>query len=425
MFVDEARIIAISGKGGDGAVSFHREKYRPKGGPDGGNGGRGGSVTLKSTESVSSLRHIKDHPHQRARNGEKGKSNNRQGADAPDLEVPVPTGTVVRDEAGTVLADLAEPSQGFVAAPGGRGGRGNATFLSDTRRAPGFAELGEPGREVTLTLELRLIADVAVLGFPNVGKSTLVAAISAARPKIADYPFTTLDPTLGVVEVDHDRFTICDIPGLIEGAAEGKGLGLRFLKHAERAAAFVHLIDVSADRDPLHDLESVNQELQKYRPDLLDRPQVIVLNKIDLVTNERLNESADRFSAQVHKISALKREGIDDLVAELHQIVTKARTESSEAQGFELFRDTGADRFRLEREGSAWRLRGETVERWVAMTDMGNPEAVGYLQNRMERAGVERALAQAGAKHGDEVRIRDVSFEWWPSGSSPPEESVR
>ncbi|MGI8426168.1 MAG: GTPase ObgE [Actinomycetota bacterium] len=433
MFVDEVRIVVSSGKGGDGAVSFHREKYRPNGGPDGGDGGRGGSVVLIAEQGLSSLGTLKDHPHQRAKSGSNGAKNNKTGADADDLKVHVPVGTAVMDEQGALLADLAAPGDRVVIAKAGRGGRGNAAFKTHARRAPGFGELGEPGVELRLKLEIRLVADVAVIGLPNAGKSTLVAALSAARPKVAGYAFTTLEPSLGVVELPGDetleqgeeRFTICDIPGLIEGAHEGKGLGLKFLKHAERAPVFVHMIDAKAE-DPLEDFRVVTNELKEFREDLASRPQLVALNKIDVVEQGLIDRAVARFAevrVDALPISGAERIGLEDLVRRLWAMVQQARAEQPPAAGFELFR-TPQDQVHVGAQGDGWRLKGNRIERWVAMTDMSNPQAVSYLQTRLERAGVEEQLAAAGASHGDEVHIGPISFEWWPTGSDPDGETA-
>jgi GTP-binding protein len=335
----------------------------------------------------------------------------------------VPIGTVVTDEQGSVLADLAMEGQRFLAARGGRGGKGNAAFLSEKRRAPTFAELGEPGDEKWLRLELRLIADVAVIGFPNAGKSTLVSKVSAARPKVADYPFTTLEPSIGVVEVDGRRFKVCDIPGLIEGAHEGKGLGLKFLRHADRALVFLHLIDLASDRDPHDDYRVVRSELGRFREKLLNRKEVVALNKSDLASESKVREVVDGFRQQegleAHAISAQEETGLDQLLSLLAAEVEAAREESQSAEGFELFRTVPEERISVRSEDGAWRVRGAKVERWVAMTDMNNSEAVAHLQGRLERAGVEGALGEAGASKGDEVRIGEVTFEWWPPGTAP------
>lgn len=414
MFVDEARVHVSSGKGGDGAVTFHR----PKGGPDGGDGGRGGSVILVADQNIGSLIALRDHPHRRAPSGTNGAKNNRTGAEAKDLVLAVPLGTVIRDDGGVVLADLARQDDSFVVVKGGRGGRGNAAFKTNSRRLPSFGELGEPGETRVISLELRLIADVAVVGFPNSGKSTLVGAVSAARPKVADYAFTTLEPSLGVVERRQTRFTICDIPGLIEGAHEGKGLGLRFLRHAARAPVFLHLIDLTAtERDPLRDHEVIQFELRKFREDLAERPIVVALNKVDVVDVDVVDAAKARFPL-AFPISALQADGLDPLIEELFRLVNAANEAAAGIEGFELFRSTEIP-LTVKREDHSWRVEGASVRRWVAMTDMNNPEAVAYLQDRLERSGVERALADAGASHGDEVRIGPVEFEWWPTGSAP------
>lgn len=432
MFVDECRLYLAAGRGGDGAVSFHREKYKPRGGPDGGNGGRGGSVILLAEAGSGSLRWLRDHPHQKAMDGTPGHKNNRTGKEGDDLTLPVPPGTVVRDEEGHILADLAAAGDQCVVAAGGRGGRGNAAFLSDRRRAPGFGELGEPGVVLTVYLELRLIADVAVIGLPNAGKSTLVGALSAADPKVGAYPFTTLEPTLGrvtgpplVAGGDEVMFTICDVPGLIEGAHEGKGLGLGFLRHAERALALLHLVDASSEvaepvADPLAGYALVRNEITAYSPAMAGLPEVAVLNKIDLVDGEVLATVGTRFRAAgvpVLAISAAAGTGLEELVAELTRVVAGQRESRKGQGGLELFR-TEVRPLAVRRENEAWRLSGSAIERWVAMCDLANPEAVSYLQERMERAGVEAALATAGATPGDEVRIGDSTFEWFPSAGA-------
>lgn len=416
MFVDEARIQVASGRGGDGAVTFRREKYRPRGGPDGGDGGSGGSVVLIADRNEGSLRFLKDHPHQRASPGDKGASNNRSGGRAEDRLLHVPPGTTVRDEEGTLLADLASPGDQYVAAAGGRGGRGNAAFTNSRRRAPRFGELGEPGVERWLRLEIRLIADIAVVGFPNAGKSTLVAALSSARPKVASYPFTTLEPTLGVVERGDDRLVICDVPGLIEGAHAGKGLGIKFLRHAQRASVFLHLIDVSSGRDPRGDHQALRRELETFDPTLTLRPEVVGLSKSDAASPQAIRAAAAVLNG-AFPISSVTGEGLDDLVVRLLELVKDQREARGPDKGFELFRTEPSERLQVEREGEGWRVRGPAVERWVAMTDLENDEAVAYLQSRLGRTGLEKALAKAGAAPGDDVTIGKSSFEWRPDGS--------
>ncbi|MGH2812547.1 MAG: GTPase ObgE [Actinomycetota bacterium] len=418
MFVDEARVKLSGGRGGNGAVSFHREKFRPKGGPDGGHGGRGGSVVLVASPGVGSLVWLRDHPHQKAGDGEPGGGNNKTGADGADLELPVPVGTVVSDDRGEVIADLATPGDRFVVVAGGRGGRGNAAFLSGARRAPGFAELGEPAEERWATLEIRTIADVAVIGYPNSGKSTLVGALTRARPKIADYPFTTLEPQPGVIESGSQRFTICDIPGLIEGAHEGRGLGLKFLRHAERAPMILHLVDLASGRDPLEDYVAVRAELRKFREELATRPEVVALNKADVADPDQLPSIIELFRSRGVEpvvISAKERTGLDGLVERLTEV--RKGLEGPAREGFALFRSE-PDSTKVKREGDGWRVSGKSVERWVAMTDLSNPEGVSYLQARLERSGVEKMLAEAGATPGDEVRIGNAVLEWWPTGKA-------
>lgn len=410
-----------SGQGGNGSASFHKEKYKPKGGPDGGNGGNGGSVVLVASPGAGDLAWLRNHPHQSAPNGGSGGRNNRTGASAPDRELEVPVGTLVKDEQGRILADLARAGERFVVARGGRGGRGNAALVNPRRRAPGFAELGEPGEEVWLRLELRLIADIAVIGLPNAGKSTLVRALSRARPKVAGYPFTTLEPSLGVVDTGEVTMTICDVPGLIEGAHEGKGLGLKFLRHATRAGGFVHMIDLAAGTDPLHDYRVVAEELREFRDDLAERPLVVALNKMDLVDQDSAKEARDRFAAEgidAVLISASEGTGLEELTGRLADIVATRREHREEPRGFELYSRV-PEPLRVTAEDDAWRVTGDKVERWVAMTDLSNAEAVSYLQSRMEKAGVERVLAEAGAHPGDEVRIGESEFTWWPAGSNP------
>lgn len=423
MMVDEAHIFVSSGKGGAGAVSFHKAKYKPRGAPDGGNGGRGGSVVLEAGPGAGSLSWLSRHPHQIAGTGVAGGASNCSGANAPDLILNVPAGTLVKDEQGRILADLAVGGDRVTVARGGRGGRGNAAFVSSRRRAPGFGELGEPGEERWLRLELALIADVAVIGLPNAGKSTLVGALSAARPKVADYPFTTLEPSLGVVRHHGMVFTMCDIPGLIAGAHQGKGLGLKFLRHATRSGVFVLMIDLASEAEPVAAFRTVTDELRRYRQDLSERPMLIALNKMDLVTRPKIDRIRQEFvelGLEVITISAAGGTGLDELTECLARLVAAWRAGQAGPQGFELF-STEPDPIRAVREGELWRVSGGAVERLVAMTDLSNPEAVSYLQLRMDRAGVEQVLATAGAEPGDEVRIGPSVFTWWPNNTVPGE----
>jgi GTP-binding protein len=420
MLVDETRVFVASGKGGDGSASFRREKYRPLGGPDGGDGGRGGSVVFVADDSVTSLSWLKDHPHQRAKLGTMGGRNNRTGAEAEDLVVPVPPGTLIRDESGTLLADLACPGDRSVVAKGGRGGRGNTALINAQRRAPSFAELGEPGEERWLNLELTLIADVAVIGLPNAGKSTLVGAVSGAHPKIGAYPFTTLEPTLGIVEHRDARFSICDIPGLVEGAHLGKGLGLKFLRHGRRSAMFIQMVDATSDADPVADYETVRHELASYDPELGDRPTVVALNKVDLCSPEDVEERLRRLreaGIMALAISAAAPTGLSELLDEVADCLAAERGRSQAAQGFQLY-SRPPDSITVFREGEGWRVESRVVRRWVAMTDLSNAEAVSYLQMRLERHGVEEKLRKAGAKPGDDVIIGGKVFSWWPRGTA-------
>jgi len=403
-FVDEVQLNVRGGDGGAGAVSFRRESHVPHGGPDGGSGGAGGDVWLEADRNTASLLAFRDHPHRRATSGAHGSGKKLHGAAGDDLVIPVPEGTVVKDREARVLADLVRHGDRYLAARGGRGGRGNARFLSNARRAPGFAEQGEYGEERWLRLELKLLADAAIVGFPNAGKSTLIAAVSAARPKIADYPFTTLEPHLGVVRFDEHEFVLADIPGLIEGAAEGKGLGHRFLRHVERARALVVLLDLASidGQSPDEQERVLLGELARYQPELLDRPRLVVGSKADVATAA--------FDGMT--ISAVTHEGLHEFLGALGALVDAARAAEPVAEPYVVHRprDEG---FSVRREGDgSWVIIGRNAERVVAMSDLTNPEALAYLQERFRKMGVERALARAGAREGDTVRIGDVELEY-------------
>ena len=414
-FVDEVKINVRAGAGGNGASAFHHEPFKPKGGPDGGDGGDGGSVIMRADGSVGTLLELRDNPHIKGQRGGHGEGKRRHGSRGEDRVILVPPGTVVYDAQGTLIADLANPGDELVAAQGGRGGRGNARFATPTRRAPTFAERGEPGEESWLRLELRLLADVGLVGFPNAGKSTLVARISAARPKIADYPFTTLVPNLGVVRLGDDSFVVADIPGLIAGASEGKGLGHRFLRHVRRAALLVFLVDLAAmDRDPLDDVDILRAELEAFDPELASRPSLVVLSKVD-AGRARLDDALARYPDAL-PISAVSGEGMDELKRRLAAGVERSRESSAPSLGYvrHVVRD---DPLSVRRQNESWLVTGRRAERAVAMTNMTNDESVERLQKRLLSMGVERELDRAGAKPGDDVIIGDVSFTYEPESS--------
>lgn len=427
-FVDQVVLHLAAGDGGNGCSSIHREKFKPLGGPDGGNGGRGGDVLLRVDPSVTTLLDYHRSPHRRATNGRPGQGGHRSGADGQDLVLTVPNGTVVRAADGTVLVDMVGADTTYVAAQGGRGGLGNAALASARRKAPGFALLGEPGDSADLTMELKTVADVALVGFPSAGKSSLVAAISAARPKIADYPFTTLVPNLGVVEAGEVRYTVADVPGLIPGASEGKGLGLEFLRHVERCSALVHVLDAATldpGRDPMSDLDVIEAELAAYGG-LADRPRIVAINKVDV---PEARDLADLVSADlrarglaVFAVSAATHEGLRELSFAMAALVTAARAAAPDLLAPRpVLRPKAVDEaeFEVVKQGQRFLVRGVKPGRWVRQTDFSNDEAVGYLADRLARLGVEDALLAAGADAGDEILIGDgdqaVVFDWEPT----------
>ena len=416
-FVDEAQLHVKAGDGGAGAVAFRREAHVDKGGPDGGDGGRGGDVWLVASHNQSSLLGFRDHPHRRAGDGGHGGGKKKHGARGSDLEVPVPVGTRAKAAAGEVLVDLVNPGDRWLAGAGGRGGRGNASFLSNRRRAPAFAEQGEKGHEQWYDLELALVADVALVGLPNVGKSTLISRISAAKPKIADYPFTTLEPHLGVVRAGDDSdFTVADIPGLVEGAAAGKGLGHRFLRHITRSRVLVVLVELDpvTGIPPAEQLRVLLDELGRYQPGLLDRPRLVVGSKADLVDEDAAERPTGPFRPDL-VISAVTGRGIPELVGRLTRLVADARArEPGEGTSAIVIHRPLPEGFTVEHlDSGEYRVVGRVAERAVALNDLTTDEAADYVQGRLRRIGVDRALARAGARDGDVVHIGEFSFVWY------------
>jgi GTPase len=435
-FADQVALRVKAGDGGHGCASIHREKFKPLGGPDGGNGGRGGDVILEVDPGTATLLDLHRRPVRRAGSGKQGSGSHRNGAEGSDLVIRVPDGTVVKTGDGEVLADLVGIGTRFVAAQGGRGGLGNAALASPRRKAPGFALRGEPGVERALVLELKTVADAGLVGFPNAGKSSLIAAMSAARPKIGDYPFTTLTPHLGVVEAGQTQYVMADVPGLIPGASRGKGLGLDFLRHVERCAVLVQVLDCAAGpggepgREPVADLDVIEAELDAYEAatgaSLADRPRVVALNKIDVPAAREVADHAARVLAdrglKVCEVSAASHEGLRELAYAVGGVVAAARAAAPTPEPTrQVIRPApaGGPEFEIVRTGdSTFVVRGEKPRRWVQQTDFGNEEAVGYLADRLARIGVEEALAEAGATADAEVIIGEgpdaVVFDWDP-----------
>jgi len=423
MFTDRVKIFVKAGDGGAGALSFRREKYVPRGGPDGGNGGRGGNVVLEVSRQLNSLQDYRYRHHFAAGRGGRGGGSRRHGKDGTDVVLQVPPGTVVKDEDGKTIADLIGAEQRLVVARAGRGGRGNASFKTSTRQTPRFAELGEPGESRWLWLELKLIADVGLVGLPNAGKSTLLAAASAARPKIADYPFTTLEPVLGVVELADDAtFTMADLPGLIEGAHAGAGLGLQFLRHVERTRVLIHVIDAAAgNRDRLwNDYQQVRSELKKYSAALARRPHLVALNKMDAVRDPSevlaFRQRLVKLRRRTFPISAATREGVDDLLWVAWRMLERRKAAAPEPlPALKVYRGpSSADPFTIEVVEDGFRVSGQQLERLLAMTDITNPEGLAHFQRMLDRWGLNDALARHGARGGETVKISDVEFLYDP-----------
>ena len=406
-FVDECGLNVKAGDGGAGCVSFRREAHVDRGGPDGGDGGNGGDIWLVADHNIASLLAFRDYPHRKADSGKHGSGKRRHGANGSSESINVPVGTLVKDSDGNVLADLSSTGAKWLAAAGGRGGKGNTRFLSNRRRAPSFAEQGEHGEEQWLNLELKLLADVALVGFPNVGKSTLISRISAAKPKIADYPFTTLVPNLGVVKGSEEfEMVIADIPGLIEGAADGKGLGHQFLRHVERARVLAILLDLSPydGREVNSQLEILLNELKNYKPELLDRPRLLISSKADVATQNPLEGSL--------KVSSVTGEGIQEMKYKLELLVKEAReTEVTNSDEIVIYRPAPKG-ISVLREGNVYTVKGRQAERVVSLNDLTNIEAIEYIQFTLERIGVNKALRKAGIREGDYVQIGELQFEY-------------
>ncbi len=424
MFTDRVKIFVKGGDGGAGALSFRREKFVPRGGPDGGNGGRGGNVILEVSRQLNSLQDYRFKHHFPAGRGGRGGGSRRHGKDAIDIVLQVPPGTLVKDEEGKTIADLVAQAQRLVVAKGGRGGRGNASFKTSTRQTPRFAELGEPGESTWLWLELRLIADVGLLGLPNAGKSTLLSAASAAKPKIADYPFTTLEPVLGVVELAEDAsFVMADLPGLIEGAHAGAGLGLQFLRHVDRTRVLIHVIDAAAgDQHKLwSDYQQVRIELKKYSAALARRPHLVALNKMDAVTDASevlaFRQRLVKLRRRTFPISAATGEGVQDVLWAAWRMLEKRKGEAvpQPLPALKVYRGpTSAEPFTIEPVEGGFLVSGDQLERLLAMTDMTNPEGLAHFQRMLDRWGLNDALARHGAHGGEMVRISDVEFLYDP-----------
>ena len=440
-FVDQVTLHLRAGNGGDGCVSIKREKFKPLAGPDGADGGNGGSISLVADPDVTTLLEYHFRPNQQGGDGADGAGDFRNGAHGKDVMLPVPVGTVVKDAKGKLIADLDEPGMTLLVAEGGQGGLGNAAIASHKRKAPGFALLGVPGWSGNVILELKTVADVALVGYPSAGKSSLIAAMSAARPKIADYPFTTLHPNLGVVQAGETRYTIADVPGLIEGASKGKGLGLEFLRHVERCAALLHVLDcgtLEANRDPISDLDKILHELREYQvPEgqipLTERPQLIALNKVDMPDAREMAEfvraDLEARGYQVFEVSAVSREGLKELNFALAKLVEEHRKDVAasiparpKVQLMQAKRRAGEKEFEVTQEvwgdEIVYRIVGAKPERWVAQTMFGNEEAVGYLGDRLAKLGIEEELFRAGAMAGDTVVIgpgAGVVFDWEPT----------
>ena len=414
MFIDRAKIYIKAGDGGDGCTSFYTEKYVPNGGPDGGDGGNGGNVVIKVNENSTSLSEFRFGKHYRAENGSNGSGKNRHGKNGADLVLSVPRGTVIRDaESNGIIADMFYPDDTVVVLRGGIGGKGNARFKSSRRQAPGFSQKGEPTKERAVVLELKTIADVGLVGLPNAGKSTLLSVLTRANPKIANYPFTTLSPNLGVCYTDETSFTIADIPGLIEGASDGAGLGHKFLRHIDRTRLMVHVVDISTDGDAVADYNTVNNELYKYNPELRSVPQIIALNKTDCADKDKIARFKAEVKGDIHAISGVTHSGLTELIKSISRILPTLPPPAPIE--FEPFRFTDADpnSFTIERgDDGAFELKGALIEKLARTVVLEDRDSFMYFQRRLEVSGVNKALKKAGIKSGDTVRILDTEFTY-------------
>ncbi|NLJ74900.1 MAG: GTPase ObgE [Firmicutes bacterium] len=426
MFIDKARIYVKAGDGGDGVVRFRREKYVPAGGPAGGDGGRGGSIYFEVDEGLSTLFDFRYRRKYVAKNGESGQSKNMAGKDAPDVVIKVPPGTLVKcDETGELLVDLTEPGQRVLVLPGGRGGRGNSRFVTPTRQAPAFAERGEPGEALWLDLELKLLADVGLVGYPNAGKSTLLSVVSAAKPKVANYPFTTLTPNLGVVSLEPgSSFVIADVPGLIEGAHQGVGLGMEFLRHIERTRVIVHIVDAAGvdGRDPVEDYYKINRELKLYSEELWACPQFVVANKVDLPEAQdnisRLRAAAQEDERDFYAISAATGQGTKELMHTVGHLVFQLKQKDPVVEVVDKIvvprkqEPSPVDDFSITKDNNDYVVEGAGLERLMRRLDLNNEEAIAYLLNLFEKIGLNKALADLGVPEGATVRVGELEFEY-------------
>ena len=424
MFTDYAKIIIKSGNGGDGAVTFRREKYVAAGGPDGGDGGRGGSIYFRVDPNANTLIDFRYNKKFKAQNGENGSGAHKYGKSGQDLYINVPIGTIIKDaETGKVIADLSKQGQEELVLKGGRGGKGNSHFATATRQVPRFAQAGEDGEEKEVILELKLLADVGLLGFPNVGKSTFLSAVTDAKPKIANYHFTTLEPNLGVVKTkNRDSFVIADIPGIIEGASEGTGLGIQFLRHVERTRLLLHVIDVSGieGRDPIKDYETINEELKKYSEKLSTRKQIIVANKIDIMQDEtglkKLEELAKKEDAEIYKISGATGEGVSELlnrVSEVLKTLPKEELVEVEERVVYTLEEDDKDQFTVRKENEIFVIEGKAINRLMGRINVDDNESMYYFQKQLKNLGIEAELKKKGIQEGDLVKILNWTFEWY------------